>query len=78
MVLVESQSTSTYNIIIRALMYLVQTYHDYFKRTNQNLYGSKKITMPKPELYVIYTGDRKRVPDTIFLSKEFFAGEKNS
>ena len=78
MVLVESQSTWTYNIIIRALMYLVQTYHEYFKRTNQNLYGSKKLDMPKPELYVIFTGDRKRVPNTISLSKEFFAGEKIS
>ena len=74
MVLVESQSTWTYNIIIRALMYLVQTYHDYFKRTNQNLYGSKKVIMPKPELYMIYTGDRKNVPDTISLSKDFFDG----
>ena len=74
MVLVESQSTWTYNIIIRALMYLVQTYHDYFKRTNQNLYGSKKVNMPKPELYMIYTGDKKKIPDTISLSKEFFDG----
>ena len=78
MVLVESQSTWTYNIIIRALMYLVQTYHDYFKRTNQNLYGSKKVNMPKPELYVIYTGNRKEVQDNVSLSKEFFAGEKIS
>ncbi len=76
MVLVESQSTWTLNI--RALMYLIQTYHDYFKRTNQNLYGSKKVNMPKPELYVIYTGDKKSIPDTISLSKEFFGGEKNS
>ena len=76
MVLVESQSTWTLKIIIRALMYLIQTYHDYFKRTNQNLYGSKKVNMPKPELYVIYTGDRKNIPDSISLSKEFFDGEK--
>lgn len=74
MVLVESQSTWTVNIIIRALMYLIQTYHDYFKRTNQNLYGSKKVNMPKPELYVIFTGDRKNIPDTMSLSKEFFNG----
>ena len=74
MVLVESQSTWTLNIIIRALMYLIQTYHDYFKRTNQNLYGSKKVNMPKPELYVIFTGDRKSIPDTISLSKDFFDG----
>ena len=78
MILVESQSTWTVNIIIRALMYLVQTYHDYFKRTNQNLYGSKKVNMPKPELYMIYTGDKKNIPDMISLSKEFFAGEKIS
>lgn len=76
MVLVESQSTFTMNIIIRAVMYLIQTYHDYFKRTNQNLYGSKKVNMPKPELYVIYTGDKKDIPDTISLSKEFFDGAK--
>lgn len=76
MVLVESQSAWTLNIIIRALMYLIQTYHDYFKRTNQNLYGSKKVNMPKPELYVIFTGDRKNIPDTISLSKEFFDGAK--
>ncbi len=76
MILVESQSTWTYNIIIRALMYLVQTYHDYFKRTNQNLYGSKKVNMPIPELYVIFTGDRKNTPDKISLSKAFFKGAK--
>ncbi|MCM1184664.1 MAG: hypothetical protein NC337_14940 [Roseburia sp.] len=76
MILVESQSTWTVNIIIRALMYLMQTYHDYFKRTNQNLYGSQRADMPKPELYVIYTGDRKNIPDTISLSEEFFDGEK--
>lgn len=76
MVLVESQSTWTLNIIIRALMYLIQTYHDYFKRTNQNLYGSRKVDMPKPELYVIYTGERKNIPDVISLSKDFFNGEK--
>ncbi len=76
MILVESQSTWTLNIIIRALMYLIQTYHDYFKRTNQNLYGSKKVNMPTPELYVIYTGERKNIPNTISLSKEFFNGAK--
>ncbi len=78
MVLVESQSTWTTNIIIRALMYLIQTYHDYFKRTNQNLYGSKKVMIPKPELYMIYTGDRKNIPDSISLSNDFFYGDRIS
>ncbi|MBR6770620.1 MAG: hypothetical protein IKM28_05185 [Lachnospiraceae bacterium] len=42
------------------------------------LYGSKKVTLPKPELYMIYTGDKKKIPDTISLSEEFFDGEKIS
>lgn len=78
MVLVESQSTWTMNIIIRALMYLMQTYHDYFRRTKQNLYGNKKVKMPKPELYVIFTGERKTIPDIISLSKDFFNGTRIS
>lgn len=73
--MVEAQSTFTVNIVIRALLYLVQTYHDYFRRTEQNLYGSKKVKMPKPELYVIFTGNRKEKPEELSLSKEFFGGE---
>ncbi len=30
--------------------------------------------MPKPELYVIFTGNKGRKPDKILLSKEFFMG----
>ena len=30
--------------------------------------------MPKPELYVIFTGNKGRKPDKISLSKEFFKG----
>ena len=30
--------------------------------------------MPKPELYVIYTGNKGRKPDIISLSQEFFDG----
>ena len=30
--------------------------------------------MPKPELYIIFTGDKGRKPDTISLSQEFFDG----
>ena len=75
-VLVEAQSTWSMNIIIRALMYLAQTYHDYFEKYDANLYGSKKVGMPIPELYVIYTGDRKDKPEFIRLSQEFFEGKE--
>ena len=76
-ILVESQSTWTMNIIIRALMYMVQTYHDYFDRTKQNLYKSKKVKVPVPEIYVIYTGDRKTRPSEISLAQEFFEGKES-
>lgn len=75
LILTESQSTWTVNIIFRALMYLVQTYREYFRQTKQNLYKSKKLKMPKPEIYVIYTGDRNIRPEEISFSEEFFDGE---
>ena len=40
------------------------------------MYRSKKVTLPKPELYVIFTGERKVHPEEIRLSEEFFGGEK--
>ena len=76
MILVEAQSSVwTVNIIVRALMYLAQTWHDYFERTKQNLYKSKKVQMPMPEIYVLYTGERKTRSSEISLSQEFFAGK---
>ena len=52
-------------------MYLAQTYHEFFKRTKQNLYGSKLVNMPKPELYVIFTGERpENPPDTIPITRK--------
>lgn len=75
-VLVEAQSTWTANIIVRALMYMAQTYHDYIGKKELNLYGSKRIAIPKPELYMIYTGDRAVRQDVISLSEEFFGGEQ--
>ena len=75
---VESQYTWSDNIIARGLLYCLYTYDNYLKATKQNLYSSKRITMPKPELYVIYVGERKDVPDTISLSENYFGGEKLS
>ncbi|MCI9418163.1 MAG: hypothetical protein HFI82_12310 [Eubacterium sp.] len=74
MILIEAQSTWTMNILVRVLLYLAQSYHEYFQRTSQNYYKSKKVKMPKPELYVIFTGDKGKKPDKISLSKEFFEG----
>ena len=74
MILIEAQSTWTMNILVRVLLYLAQSYHEYFQRTCQDYYKSKKVKMPKPELYVIFTGNKGRKPDKTSLSKEFFEG----
>ncbi len=74
MILVEAQSTWTMNILVRVLLYLAQSYHEYFQRTRQDYYKSRKVKMPKPELYVIFTGNKGKKPDKISLSEEFFEG----
>ena len=74
LLLLEAQASWTVNILIRILLYLAQSYHEYFERTSQSLYKSRKVKMPKPELYIIFTGNKGRKPDTISLSKEFFNG----
>ena len=74
LLLLEAQASWTVNILIRILLYLAQSYHEYFERTSQSLYKSTKVKMPKPELYIIYTGNKGKKPDIISLSQEFFDG----
>ena len=74
-ILVEQQSSWSINIVVRCLLYLAQTYQEYFESTKQNVYGSKKLELPRPEVYVIYTGNRKTRPEYLYLSKEFFGGD---
>ncbi len=61
MILIEAQSTWTMNILVRVLLYLAQSYYEYFQRTSQNYYKSKKVKMPKPELYVILSQHRDKI-----------------
>ena len=48
------------------------------EKSGQNVYGSKRVKLPKPELYVIFTGERKSKPEYLYLSKEFFGGEESA
>ena len=65
LILVEAQSTWSPNILIRELLYLMQTYNNYFTENDVDLYASIKVKLPKPELYVIYTGERKEKSEYI-------------
>ena len=78
MILIEAQSSWTENITIRLLLYLAKTYGRLFAERGSDLYGGKKVELPEPELYVVYTGDRKGRPGKMSLSDAFFGGRKSS
>ena len=75
LLLLEAQSTWTVNIVIRIMMYLMQTYNDYCRENGIDLYGSKKAELPRPELYVLFTGERQAHPGYISLNDEFWGGD---
>ncbi len=58
--LYEHQSTYNPNMALRFLFYLSDLYSDLTK--NQNLYGSKRVSIPTPKFVVFYNGRDKR-PD---------------
>ena len=76
MILLEAQSTWTENILVRSLLYMAQTWRKYLTDLGENLYSSSHAKLPEPELYVIYTGDRKARPSELSLSEVFFKGKK--
>ena len=71
-IFVEAQSTWSVNILIRILLYLAMTYQNYITENNLYVYRSKKIDIPEPEFYVIFTGNRKFKKDTISLKEDFW------
>ena len=72
LIFVEAQSTWSINILIRILLYLAMTYQNYITDNKLYVYGSKKLEMPEPEFYVIFTGHRKFEKDTISLKEDFW------
>ena len=50
------------------LLYLAATYKEYVEECKLNLYGTAPVKIPRPELYVVYTGNRTDVPEALRLS----------
>lgn len=75
LILVESQSTWSKNIVYRLFQYAVQTLEEYQESRKEDLYSTKALKLPVLEFYVIYTGDKK-VPDKLFLDDLFMGEEK--
>ena len=74
-VLVEAQSTWNPNMPFRIWCYLSETYRDYIRKTGQNVYGGKKVNLPMPEMYLIFTGNRKKKIESMSLGDDFFGGK---
>ena len=91
LIMIESQSSWSVNILFRTWSYLVDTLMNYIINNGYNLYSTPKLELPDTETYIIYTG---RSTPKIFtsgkleqdeegryilsLSKEFFRGKKGS
>ena len=72
MVFVEAQSTWSVNVAIRLASYAIQSLMDYFRERDIYLYSSTKVACPRIELFAIFSCERKAMPQTISLRKEFF------
>ena len=59
-------------------MYLASTYKDYIENKGISLYGTKKAVIPKPELYLIYSGNKGKKPEVLSFTKEFFGGNESA
>ena len=69
-VLVEEQATFAYNIVVRLLMYLAETYRRYIDQNELDEYSTTKLELPRPEFYMVYTGEKGEYPDKISFRKD--------
>ncbi len=76
-ILIEHQSTWSENIVVRIFLYIAQTFNEFIHEHDLDVYGSAKIKLPKPEAYVVYTGDRKSCPKVLSLNKLFWDGDED-
>ena len=69
LVLVEAQSTWSPNIVLRALLYAAQTLKNIIREREIDVYAATPADVPRPELYVVYTGSRRDVPRELRLTE---------
>lgn len=69
--LVEAQSSWNPNMAVRTFLYLANTYKRYIDSNRIDLFSPKVVVIPKPEVVVIFTGERKNLPEFQKLSDHF-------
>ena len=73
-ILVEAQSKWNQNMTLRLLLYLAETYRHYLHQNKISVHSEKRVKIPKPDLYVVYTGNED-VPDVISFRDDYFDGD---
>ena len=58
-------------------MYLGETYENFLLQSGQNFYGETPVTLPKPELYVVYTGDKEHTEKEISIAETHWNGDNS-
>ena len=66
-VLMEAQSELSHDIPMRMLLRLGGAYKDFVIENKISLYQEKPVSIPRPELYVVYTGTEEAVPEVLRL-----------
>ena len=74
-ILVEAQSTWSENISLRTMLYLADTFKKYVLKAGQSFYNSKAVNLPKPELYVIYTGPYEHKEEMLTMADTYWSGD---
>lgn len=74
LLLVQAKNLFSENITLRMLLYLSETYKRHINENKLDLYSPKAVKIPKPELYVIFTGDRENAPETLSPSSLYGGG----
>ena len=74
-VLVEAQSTWSYNVLLRILLYIADTYITQIRKNPRwDIHDTATLPLPTPEFVVVYTG-RRKVPERVSLRRDFFRDE---
>lgn len=72
--LFEAQSTWSENLTLKIFLYLGESFRRYINSDDHySVHNEKRIHLPMPELYVIYSGPGKK-PDVISFSEDYFCG----
>lgn len=77
-ILVEAQSTWNGNMAVRSFLYLAETYKRYIDSNKINMFTSETVRLPRPEVYVIFTGSRKEKPEIVKFSDHLSSKEDSS